>query len=251
MAYGWPPACIQGYRTWKVGLTFAGHRLSPSQTSPPEDWPTRKATASRSGPPKSDITSHGKSALPYSLVTEGASALARGFQTPKQQRQQRIDPRRSARLAPFLGMGGMMEAAGGIENGARRTLDVGDLERALLYAVGQDLGNLIDQAVLMTVHRLAGLTRQRQVSGKHLGIVAEPLVLDRKHRAQPLIQPRWRRAGSPRDLQEGRAEAVEPALGHCLAQRGLAGKMAIDAAMADIERTGNVHHGCLGQPVTA
>src|SRR5438270_5449113 len=45
-----------------------------------------------------------KRALPYSSVTEGVSALARGFQTPKQQRQQRIDPRRSARVVPFLGM---------------------------------------------------------------------------------------------------------------------------------------------------
>ena len=27
--------------------------------------------------------------------------------------------------------------------------------------------------------------------------------------------------------------------------------MAIDAAVADIERTGNVHHGRLGQPVAA
>ena len=27
--------------------------------------------------------------------------------------------------------------------------------------------------------------------------------------------------------------------------------MAVDAAVADIERTGNIHYGCLGQPVAA
>src|SRR5438552_7213365 len=113
------PACIQGRPTWRVGLilTFIGTSTeSPSQISPPEDRPTRKATARRSGPPKSDSRLTKKKALPYNSATEGSSALARRFQPPKQQRQQRIDPRRGARLAPFLGMAGMMEAAGGIEN---------------------------------------------------------------------------------------------------------------------------------------
>src|SRR4029077_17569440 len=54
------------------------------------------------------------------------SALARRFQSLEEQREYRIDPRRSTRIAPFLGMAGMMEAAGGIENSARCNLDVGD-----------------------------------------------------------------------------------------------------------------------------
>src|SRR6184192_2196594 len=88
-------ACIQGRPTWRVGLilTFIGTSTeSPSQISPPEDRPTRKATARRSGPPKSDITSHGKKGFALSSASEGSSALARRFQSPKQQRQQLIDP---------------------------------------------------------------------------------------------------------------------------------------------------------------
>ena len=52
------------------------------------------------------------------------------------------------RIAPFLGMGGMMEAAGGVENRPRGGFDVGDLESALLHAVGQDMRDLIGQASL-------------------------------------------------------------------------------------------------------
>ena len=130
------------------------------------------------------------------------------------------------------------------------TLTSATWKDALLHAVGQNLGDLIDQAILMAVHRLAGLAGQRQIGRKHLGIVAKPLVLDRKHRAQPFFEPRRRRTGSLCDLQQRRAETVEPALGHRLAQRGLAGKMTVDAAVADIERTGDIHHRRLRQPVT-
>ena len=51
------------------------------------------------------------------------------------------------------------------------------------------------------------------------------------------------------DLLQRRVGAVEPAFGHGLAQRSLAREMAVDAAVADIERTGNVHHRGLGQPI--
>src|SRR6202051_1683151 len=37
------------------------------------------------------------------------STLARDLESPEQQRQQRVDPRRVVRVAPFIGMGGMME----------------------------------------------------------------------------------------------------------------------------------------------
>ena len=60
-------------------------------------------------------------------MVQESSPLAGRFQSPEQQRQQRVDPRRGARLVPFLGVHGMVEAAGGIENGARRKLDGGDL----------------------------------------------------------------------------------------------------------------------------
>jgi hypothetical protein len=71
-----------------------------------------------------------KRALPQ-LGLRGSSALARRFQTLEQQREQGVDPRRGTRLVPFLGVHGMVEAAGGIENGARRKLDGGDLTQSL------------------------------------------------------------------------------------------------------------------------
>src|SRR5947209_5576853 len=60
---------------------------------------------------------------------EEKSALRR-FQSPEHQRQQRVDPGRRIRIVPFVGMGRMMEAAGGVENGAGGNLGVGDFEDA-------------------------------------------------------------------------------------------------------------------------
>ena len=53
-------------------------------------------------------------------------------------------------------------------------LDVGNLEHALLHAVGQDMRDLVDQAFLVRLHHLAGLLRQRQIGREHLGIVGKP-----------------------------------------------------------------------------
>ena len=111
--------------------------------------------------------------------------------------------------------------------------------------------DLIDQALLVRPHRLAGFPRQRQVGREHLGIFGDLLVLDVDHRAQPLLEPRRRGASGLGDLLQRRIGAIEPALRHRLAQRSLARKMAIDAAVAHIERTRDVHDGGLGQPVAA
>src|SRR6478672_9881771 len=148
-------------------------------------------------------------------------------------------------------MSGMMKAAGSIENRARRGLDVGDLERALLHAVGQDMRDLIDEAILVRFDHLARLLRQRQIRREHLGVVANLLVLDRKHRAQPTLQPGWRRPRTFRNLLKRRVGAIEPALGHRFTQRSLARKMTIDAAMADIERAGYIDDRSLRQPEAA
>ena len=67
-----------------------------------------------------------------------ALALAWRFHALEQQRQKSVNPRRELRIAPLVGMGGMVEADGGVENRLRRDLDVGDLEGALLRAIGQD-----------------------------------------------------------------------------------------------------------------
>ena len=64
----------------------------------------------------------------------------------------------------------MVEAAGGVENGAGRNLDVGDLESALRHTVGNNPGDLIDQAILVAIDGLAGLSRQRQVGRKRTGV---------------------------------------------------------------------------------
>src|SRR5882672_10736899 len=76
----------------------------------------------------------------------------RRFQSLEQQRQQGIDPSGELWVVPFVGMGGMMETDGGVENRARRGLDVGDMERALLHAVGQNMRYLTHQAFLVRLH---------------------------------------------------------------------------------------------------
>src|SRR5665213_1908360 len=95
-----------------------------------------------------------------SSAQENHSAPARGFQALKQQRQQSIDPRRQLRVAPFLRMGGMVEAAGGVKQRARGWRDIGDLEYALLDAFGEDMVQLIDQAVLVRLPDLAVCLRK-------------------------------------------------------------------------------------------
>src|SRR2546421_9213148 len=78
--------------------------------------------------------------------------LARHFQAPEQQSQQGVDLRCELWIAPFVGMRGMMEADSGVENRARRRFDVGNMERALLDAVRQDMRDLIDQTLLVRLH---------------------------------------------------------------------------------------------------
>ena len=113
------------------------------------------------------------------------------------------------------------------------------------------MGDLIDQPLLVRPYRLAGFLRQREVGREHLGVFGDFLVLDVDHGAQPLLQPRRRGAGSLGDLLQRRIGAIEPALRHRLAQRSFAREMAVDAAVAHIERTRNVHDGGLGQPIAA
>src|SRR5438874_12546002 len=81
-------------------------------------------------------------------------ALARRFQAPEQQRQQRVDPRGLGRIVPLVGMGGMVIARGGVEYRTRGHLGVDDLEGALLDAIGQDMRDLLDQALLVRLDDL-------------------------------------------------------------------------------------------------
>ena len=48
---------------------------------------------------------------------------------------------------------------------------------------------------------------------------------------------------------ERNGDAGEPALRHGIAKRRLAREVAVDAAVADAERAGNVHHRGLGQAI--
>src|SRR5262250_1131320 len=70
-------------------------------------------------------------------------ALVRRFKALDQQRQDRVDSRRKLRVSPVIGMCGMMEAVGRVENRLRRRLDVCDLEHALLHTVGEDPCHLV------------------------------------------------------------------------------------------------------------
>src|ERR1700687_4453213 len=74
---------------------------------------------------------------------DGSALARRRFQAPEQQRQHGVDARYERRIAPFLGMGGVMETDGGVEHRARRGLDVGDMKSALLHAIGQNMRDLI------------------------------------------------------------------------------------------------------------
>src|SRR5947208_14971153 len=94
---------------------------------------------------------------------------------PQQKRQQRVDPRGLGRIVPLVGMGGMVIARGGVEYRARGDLGVGDLEGALLDAVGQDMGDLLDKALLVRLDDLAGFLRQRQIGSKHFRVFADLL----------------------------------------------------------------------------
>src|ERR1700688_2439121 len=112
----------------------------------------------------------------------------------------------------------------------------------------RDLG---DQTLLVRLHHLARLLRQRQIGCEHLGVVRDLLVLDLEHGAQPAFEPGRRRTGGFRNLLEWRIGPVEPALCNGLAQRRVARKMPVDAAVADIERAGDVDHGGLGEAKAA
>ena len=57
--------------------------------------------------------------------------------------------------------------------------------------------------------------------------------------------------GKVGDLGQRRTDALEPALGDGLAQRLLARKMPVDAAVADIQRTGNINDGGFRKPEAA
>src|SRR6266478_3935532 len=119
------------------------------------------------------------------------------------------------------------EADGGVENRACRGFDVGDMEGALLYAVGQNMRELIAETFLVRPHHLARLLRQGQIGREHLGVFANPLVFGCKQRAQPTLKPGRRRPRPFRYLLKRRVDTVEPALRDRVAQRSLARKMTV------------------------
>jgi len=103
----------------------------------------------------------------------------------------------------------------------------------------------------MRPHRRTRLSRQRHIGRKHLGIFDNPLVFGGKQRSQPALQTGRRGPRSFRNLSKRHVDPVEPALGHGLAQRRLAREMTVNAAVAHIERAGDIHHRGLRQPKAA
>src|SRR5260221_12099633 len=105
----------------------------------------------------------------------------------------------------------------------------------------------IAETFLVLLHHLARLLRQRQIGRKHLGVFANPLVFGCKQRAQPALEPGRRWSRPFRYLLKRRVDTVEPAFRHRVAQRSLARKMTVDAAVTDIERTGDIDDRALRQ----
>jgi len=142
----WPAACFPPHQPYRPGL----RRIDGYQTTRRR----RHAIRLKGG---IEVKREGSSAFcdPWcaaiprgQMIWRCGSALARRrFQAPEQQRQHGVDPPCERRIAPFLGMGGMMETDGGVEHRARRDLDVGDMKSALLHAVGQNMRNLIAEGV--------------------------------------------------------------------------------------------------------
>src|SRR5882672_2592981 len=95
----------------------------------------RRAWSSTRGPGRSRVTASTerdakeetrRSAQALRLrLHRDLSALPRRFKPPKQEPQNGVDPRGSIRIAPLLGVAGMVEAAGRIKQRARRGFDVG------------------------------------------------------------------------------------------------------------------------------
>src|SRR5580698_7833054 len=124
--------------------------------------------------------------------SENGSALARGFEALQQQRQQRIKPGPEISILPLISVSGVIIAGDGVEDRTRRRLDVADLKRALLDAVGQDAGDLIGEPFLVRLHRHTGLAGQREIGRKHLGVFQNLFLLGFAQRTQPALEPRRR-----------------------------------------------------------
>jgi hypothetical protein len=89
------------------------------------------------------------------------------------------------------------------------------------------------------------------IGREQLGIVEHLLALERDQLVEPAAQPLGRRAILGGDRRQRRRDPGQPALAHCLAQRVLAGEVAVDAAVADPERARDVDHGGLARPEAA
>ena len=92
-----------------------------------------------------------------------------------------VPPAAKAGADPSSGNGKTIAAS--IRGHKSRGFDICDLEGALLDAVGQNMRDLVDQAILVRPYDLACLLCQHQIGLEHLGILGNLLVLDRNHGA--------------------------------------------------------------------
>ena len=151
-------------------------------------------------------------------------------------------------LVPFGGVGGMVEPGGGVEDRLSRRRRVGPGEFAALDAVGDDRAHLAGQRLDMSVNHLARFGGDRVIGGEKFRLGSRLLPLDGDQAVEPSTQPLRRRRILANDFRERIGHPRQPALDDRVAERRLAGKMAVDAAVADAERAGDIDDGGLGRP---
>ena len=133
-----------------------------------------------------------------------------------------------------------METAGGVEGGAGRRARLLDRERSVLHPVGDDPRELPDELIDVGGDHLPRLAGELNVGREQLGVVPGPVALGRHQELEPSVQTLRRRARLVGDHRQRFGDAVQPALGDGVAQRRLAGEVAVDAPVADPELAGDV-----------
>ncbi len=169
-------------------------------------------------------------------------------QTAQDQRPQAVEGGVEAGIAPFLGIGWVVEAGGRMEDGAagRDGIAVGKFSAG--DAIGDDGGDLCRQVLDMGAHDIARFGEDDEVGGEQLRLHLRLLPLDRDQPVEPAPQALRSRPVLGDDLGERYSDALEPAFGHRVAQCRLAGEVPVDRAVADAERPGDVDHGGLRRP---
>ncbi len=182
------------------------------------------------------------------LAVRVFGAIAMDGQAAQDQRPQAVESGVNAGIAPFLGMGRVVEAGGRVQDGAAGHDGIAVGKFAAGDAVGDDGGDLRRQVLDMGAHHIARFGEDDEVGGEQLRLHLRLLPLDGDQPVEPAPQALRSRPVLGDDLGERYSDALQPAFGHCIAQCHLAGEVPVDRAVADAERPGDVDHGGLRRP---